>query len=137
LVSSCAMAAPAAADEAATQTEAAQSAVNKYGGCTINVEDDDYNGEPAWEVEIRESNQNTENAGRIEVKVDKSSGNVITESLATADSDDGEQCDDSLPSNVSEDEDSEDGNSDETEETAPELVNVPEKVTADEFEDSD
>src|SRR5699024_2714208 len=114
LVSSFAMAAPAAADEAATQTEAAQSAVNKYGGCTINVEDDDYNGEPAWEVEIRESNQNTENAGRIEVKVDKSSGNVITESLETADSDDGEQCDDSLPSNVSEDEDSEDGNSDET-----------------------
>ena len=45
---------------------------DKYGGELIGVEEDDFHGTPAWEVEVRDSSQ-----GRIEVKVDKATGEIL------------------------------------------------------------
>ncbi len=97
---------PASADS--TKQEAAQAAVNQYGGCVINVESDDYDGEPAWEVEMRKTNTNDAANGRIEVKVNKASGEVVAKE--DADSDDG-QCDDSYPSAIDGNGDGGDGGS--------------------------
>lgn len=52
--------------------EAGRAATDKYGGTIKSVESDDYNGKPAWEVEIRGSDH-----GRIEVKVEKSTGKIL------------------------------------------------------------
>ncbi|WP_312181876.1 PepSY domain-containing protein [Arthrobacter sp.] len=45
---------------------------DQYGGEVIGVEDDDFRGTPAWEVEVKDSNE-----GRIEVKVDKATGEIL------------------------------------------------------------
>lgn len=91
-------AAPASAADVSAQ-DAAQAAVDQYGGCTINVEGDDYGPDdiPAWEVEIRDADVNTENGGRIEVKVDKATGDVVEDEIEYEDSAGDEQCDPSLP----------------------------------------
>lgn len=47
-------------------------ATDKYGGTILSIEDDSFNGEPAWEVEISDSSE-----GRIEVKVSKATGEII------------------------------------------------------------
>lgn len=47
-------------------------ATDKYGGTVSSIEDDSYKGEPAWEVEINDSNE-----GRIEVKVSKATGDIL------------------------------------------------------------
>lgn len=52
--------------------EAARIATEKYGGTASSIEDDSYKGEPAWEVEIKDSNE-----GRIEVKVSKATGDIL------------------------------------------------------------
>lgn len=52
--------------------QAGKIATDKYGGTIKNVEDDDHHGAPAWEVEIRDSKE-----GRIEVKVDKKTGEIL------------------------------------------------------------
>ncbi|GAB3564152.1 PepSY domain-containing protein [Spelaeicoccus albus] len=57
---------------AVSRDRAGKIATDKYGGTVKNVESDDYNGKPAWEVEIRDSKQ-----GRIEVKVEKSTGKIL------------------------------------------------------------
>lgn len=83
-------AAPASADTIGNSAEAAQAAVDEYGGCTINVESES----DGWEVEINHSDkENTDNHGRIEVTVD-SEGNV-TEFEKDSDN---ESCDPELPS---------------------------------------
>lgn len=82
-------AAPASAADVSAQ-DAAQAAVDEYGGCTINVEPEG----DGWEVEINHSDkENTDNHGRIEVTVD-SEGNV-TEFEKDSDN---ESCDPELPS---------------------------------------
>lgn len=52
--------------------DAAGIVTDQYGGEVIGVEDDDYRGTAAWEVEVRDSSE-----GRIEVKVDKSTGEIL------------------------------------------------------------
>lgn len=52
--------------------QAAKIATNKYGGTVTSVEDDKHKGEPVWEVEITDSTE-----GRIEVKVGKSTGDIV------------------------------------------------------------
>lgn len=59
-------------DGAVTKDEAGTIATDKYGGKVKEVESDDYNGKAAWEVEIRDSDE-----GRIEVKVAKSTGDIM------------------------------------------------------------
>lgn len=56
-----------------SKDEAEQVALDEFGGEIKETESDDYNGQPAWEVEIRNSDEH----GRIEVKVDKSSGKIL------------------------------------------------------------
>lgn len=55
-----------------TRDRAGQIATDKYGGDIISVENDSHNGEPTWEVELKNSDQ-----GRIEVEVTKSSGKIV------------------------------------------------------------
>lgn len=81
-------AAPASADTINDSTEAAQAAVDEYGGCTISVESE----HDGWEVEINHSDRNTDNHGRIEVTV-SSSG----EFFDVENDHDNESCDPSLP----------------------------------------
>lgn len=57
---------PVTADEAGTI------ATQAYGGTVKNVEADSYQGTPAWEVEIKDSDQ-----GRIEVKVAQDTGEIL------------------------------------------------------------
>lgn len=52
--------------------EAGKIVTDKYGGTIKEVENDDYRGKPAWEVEVRDSKE-----GRIEVKVDKQTGAIL------------------------------------------------------------
>lgn len=52
--------------------EAEKIAIDKYGGTVKEIESDHYRGREAWEVEIRDSSQ-----GRIEVKVDKETGEIL------------------------------------------------------------
>lgn len=52
--------------------QAGMIATDKYGGTVSSIEDDSYKGEPAWEVEINDSNE-----GRIEVKVSKATGDIL------------------------------------------------------------
>ena len=52
--------------------EAGRIATEQYGGTASSIEDDSYKGEPAWEVEIKDSNE-----GRIEVKVSKATGDIL------------------------------------------------------------
>lgn len=52
--------------------EAGKIVTDEYGGEVIGVEDDDFRGTPAWEVEVKDSDE-----GRIEVKVDKESGEIL------------------------------------------------------------
>lgn len=52
--------------------EAGRIATDRYGGTVKNVESDTWQGTPAWEVEVRDSSQ-----GRIEVKVDKRTGEIL------------------------------------------------------------
>lgn len=59
-------------DRSVGRDEAGKIATNKYGGTVKEVESDHYNGKPAWEVEIRDSDK-----GRIEVKVEKSTGKIL------------------------------------------------------------
>lgn len=47
-------------------------ATERFGGTVSSIEDDSYKGEPAWEVEIKDSAQ-----GRIEVKVSKATGDIL------------------------------------------------------------
>lgn len=56
-----------------TRTQAGIIATNAYGGTVKEVESDDYTGKDAWEVEVRDSNR-----GRIEVKIEKSSGKILS-----------------------------------------------------------
>lgn len=56
-----------------TKSDAEKIATDKFGGTVKETEDDTYNGTPAWEVEIRDSQQ-----GRIEVKVDKVTGAILS-----------------------------------------------------------
>ncbi|UPO78065.1 PepSY domain-containing protein [Arthrobacter sp. Helios] len=65
-------AAPAPGSSAISLDEAGRVVTDQYGGEVIGVEDDDYRGTPAWEVEVKNSNE-----GRIEVKVDKTSGEIL------------------------------------------------------------
>lgn len=65
-------AAPAPGSSAISLDEAGRVVTDLYGGEVIGVEDDDYRGTPAWEVEVKNSNE-----GRIEVKVDKTSGEIL------------------------------------------------------------
>ncbi len=105
------MASPAAADS--TMEQAAQAAVDQFGGCTINVEEDDYDGKPAFEVELKKTNVDNAANGRIEVKVDKASGKVVNKE--DADSDDGEECDPKYASALSDDgDDSDNGDSEDS-----------------------
>lgn len=53
LLASFMLVAPASGADGVSKQVAAQTVVDEYGGCIINVEDDDYDGEPAWEVEAR------------------------------------------------------------------------------------
>ena len=85
----------ASADENSDKQAAAQAAVDKFGGCTINVESDDYKGKPAWEVELKNTNVKNGANGRIEVKVAKSTYEILAKE--DEDSDDGE-CNDAYPS---------------------------------------
>lgn len=55
-----------------SKSEAEQIAIDKYGGTVKEIEGDDYKGIPAWEVEINDSKK-----GRIEVKVDKKTGDIL------------------------------------------------------------
>lgn len=55
-----------------TMDEAGDIATDKYGGTVKEVESDHYNGKAAWEVEIKNSDK-----GRIEVKVEKSTGKIL------------------------------------------------------------
>lgn len=55
-----------------TQSEAESIVIDKYGGTVKETESDSYEGTPAWEVEVRDSTK-----GRIEVKVDKQSGDIL------------------------------------------------------------
>lgn len=55
-----------------SRAQAEQIATDKYGGTVKETESDDYHGKPAWEVEIRDSRE-----GRIEVKVDKITGEIL------------------------------------------------------------
>lgn len=45
---------------------------DKYGGEVINVEADTHDGEPVWEVEVKNSHE-----GRIEVDVTQSGGEIV------------------------------------------------------------
>lgn len=65
-------AAPAPGSSAISLDEAGKVVTDQYGGEVIGVEDDDYRGTPAWEVEVKNSTE-----GRIEVKVDKVSGEIL------------------------------------------------------------
>lgn len=96
-------------DDGVSKQDAAQAVVDEYGGCIINVEDDDYDGEPAWEVEARDTNTNEDAGGRIEVKVDKANGEIVD--TEEEDSDDDEECDDSYPS-ADDDDNGNDGSDD-------------------------
>ena len=98
----------ASADDNSDKRSAAQAAVDEYGGCTINVESDDYNGTPAWEVELKNTNVKNGANGRIEVKVAKGTYEILAHE--DEDSDDGE-CDDSYPSADSDDNGDGDGDS--------------------------
>lgn len=60
--------------DSVSKEEAEKIAIDKFGGTVKETESDDYNGSPAWEVEIRDSND-----GRIEVKVDKKTGKILNE----------------------------------------------------------
>lgn len=55
-----------------SKSEAEKIATDKYGGTVKETEGDDYKGSPVWEVEINDSSQ-----GRIEVKVDKKTGEIL------------------------------------------------------------
>lgn len=55
-----------------SQEEAEQAAIEKYGGTVKSTERDDFEGSPAWEVELRDSKY-----GRIEVKVDTKTGKIL------------------------------------------------------------
>ena len=55
-----------------SKSEAEKIALDKYGGSIKNTEDDLYHGTPTWEVEVRDSSK-----GRIEVKVDKTTGKIL------------------------------------------------------------
>lgn len=52
--------------------DAAKIVTDEYGGEVIGVEDDDFHGTPAWEVEVKDSDES-----RIELKVDKESGETL------------------------------------------------------------
>lgn len=58
--------------EPVTREEAGRLVVDRYGGTVKGVGSDDYHGKDAWEVEVRDSRQ-----GRIEVKVEKSTGRIL------------------------------------------------------------
>jgi hypothetical protein len=55
-----------------SRAKAGQIATSRYGGTVKEIESDHYHGKAAWEVEIQNSNQ-----GRIEVKVDKATGDIL------------------------------------------------------------
>lgn len=55
-----------------SRTQAGTIATNAYGGTVKEVESDDYKGKDVWEGEVRNSDR-----GRIEAKVDKSSGKIL------------------------------------------------------------
>lgn len=61
-----------APQEGVGMEEASRIATEKYGGTVSSIEDDSYKGEPAWEVEIKDSSE-----GRIEVKVSKATGDIL------------------------------------------------------------
>lgn len=55
-----------------SKAQAEQIATDAYGGTVKETENDDYKGTPAWEVEINDSKK-----GRIEIKVDKQTGDIL------------------------------------------------------------
>lgn len=55
-----------------TSSEAEDIAIEAYGGTVKETESDHHQGREAWEVEIRDSKH-----GRIEVKVDKHTGEIL------------------------------------------------------------
>jgi uncharacterized membrane protein YkoI len=57
---------------AISKDDAAKIVTAQYGGDVVGVESDSHDGEPTWEVEVRNSNE-----GRIEVDVDQSSGKIV------------------------------------------------------------
>lgn len=62
----------AAASNSVSYCQAGQIATEQFGGSVHGVESDHYHGTPAWEVEIKNSRR-----GRIEVKVDKATGEIL------------------------------------------------------------
>lgn len=61
-----------ATDGTVTMEQAGQIATDAYGGTIKSIEDDNYQGEPAWEVELRDSSE-----GRVEIKVSKATGEIL------------------------------------------------------------
>lgn len=59
-------------EAAITKEKAEQIAIDKFGGSAKETESDSYQGQPAWEVELSDSKH-----GRIEVKVDKQTGEIL------------------------------------------------------------
>lgn len=56
-----------------TKEEAEKIVLDKFGGSVKETESDHYDGKEAWEVEVRDSSK-----GRIEVKVEKSTGKILS-----------------------------------------------------------
>lgn len=63
---------PSQEPAAVSKEEAGRIATDKYGGQVIDIESDTAQGQPSWEVEIRDSSQ-----GRIEVDVSQSTGEIV------------------------------------------------------------
>ena len=61
-----------AIDEGVSMEQAGVIATDEYPGTIVSIEDDDHEGEPAWEVEINGSSE-----GRIEVTVSKATGQIL------------------------------------------------------------
>lgn len=62
----------AAASDGVSYCQAGKIAIAEFGGAVHSVESDHYHDTPAWEVEIKDSRR-----GRIEVKVDKATGDIL------------------------------------------------------------
>lgn len=63
---------PAPSGDAITAEEAGRIATDRYGGQIEEIDRDDLDGRPVWEVEIDNSNE-----GDIEVKVDRQTGEIL------------------------------------------------------------